>query len=811
MASQATQPEPVTKATRPAVRLVVCGLPGSGKTSLLGALTLAAHKQTALFHGKFHNFPDDLKQLANRVYKDVGKPRKETLPDEVLAYPLTFQPTDADTVSPAIISDCSGTAAQELVHGKFGLEGKSRKGSLAGALRAADGLILLIDASLPPDKREQQFTVFGDFLRKLEEARGKRTEVSGLPVFLVLTKCDLLADPNDSMMDWMEEIEKRKNEVGAAFRDFLAREGAGTDKVPFGRIELIVNAVAIKWPNLTKAPPRALEPYLVAELFRQSLEKADNYRARRDKAGRRLFWTASTAAGLVLLMGSLTAGLAVYNQEKPRSELQARLDNFLSAENPSSAERLAVGDRYLRDRLAELQAMLKDPGFPTLPAPQQELIQDRIKEIQDYLAYSDRIMETPIPANLLSASRLRTERQKLETDLKPPEEYTETSAGFLYRSLLAEYNCLTSAVDELCKWFRDNGRKAQALWTFEAEDLRGVAWNNRARALLEQTSKLPLVDQETLPGCPTLKPGIALGFDQVKRDRDYFERMRQHLVQLRELLAALGMLGPITEPPPLLAIQEPFSLSAAGDLLRRVRQAYPDFEKEFVLNLVPDRLRAEVIQNARSYYEILLVPARQLVAKKQQEGGWDGVIAWLKNPTELAEWRILARVLNRLREPAEGIEPLDPVADLLKFLQTPEFTIYPSALILVVPDDMEGKIAENAKLTITHTPAGGEARTLVYALENRTGRSEGDSKLFTYVRSDGSELVYRRGDELQASLRLLGGGVLRWASKASAPYQFGRLQLPPRLELNGDSNIEQRFKLRKAPRVPDLLPLSAYE
>jgi Double-GTPase 2 len=819
MSASASETAPEAKASKPPVSLVVCGLPGSGKTSLLGALAVAAVKQPALLGGQFTTVPEELKNLARRVYSEDAGSRDATAGrqgEQLFSYPVSYLENGAEELAPAILTDCSGPAAEELLHNKEGLDARKPIGSLARSVRTADGLIILLDASATPLQMEQQFAVFSTFLHKLEEGRGKRTEISGLPVFLVLTKCDLLAKPTDSMMDWMETIEQRKREVGEAFREFLAREAPVKGRVPFGRTDLQVWATAIKRPALQQTPAKPYEPFGVAELFRQSLEKADDYRVNREKAGRRLFWTASISAGVVLLMGWVTAGLAFYNLEKPQSELEQRLNAYLFSEPASSAERMrGISEEDLRKRLTTLQEIRSDPEFSALTEAQRQTVTERIKEIEDYLNYLARVRQTPNAANLIQVARLREQRKKLETELAPPPEWKETVAGALQRELLADYNCLVTAVDEYCQWFRENGRKAQALWTFEAEDLRGAAWNSRARALLEKTSKIPFAGDETLPNCPTLKPGTALVFDEVSRDRAYFERMRNHLLQLRDLLAALGMLGPITDPPPVLAIPDSFTLASADEILRTLRKAYPDFEKEFVLQVVPEKLRGEVVESARTYYKTLLEPARRLVADRQKEKGWEGVASWLKNPSELAHWRVLAVVLNRLRDRSEGLAPVDPVSDLERFLQTKSFTIKAPSLVLVVPDELSGRVPNNARLTIACTSSDGERRTLVYYLEDSKGRPEGENKLYTFGKSGDSEIVYKPGEEMQASLPLLGGGVLRWVSQKSARYQFGRLELPPRLYRNdepeSESSLERRVHLRKVPHIPDLLPQSAYE
>ena len=153
--------------------------------------------------------------------------------------------------------------------------------------------------------------------------------------------------------------------------------------------------------------------------------------------------------------------------------------------------------------------------------------------------------------------------------------------------------------------------------------------------------------------------------------------MRERLVQVRNLLAVLGMLGPITDPPPLLVIAEPFTLDAAADL-EKPCQAYPDFQTDFTL----DRRRTSCGPRSRR------TPGRSTGPCWSRPGSWSPAssaritgtpcASRLKKPAELAPWRALARVLDRLRDHPEGLEPIDPVTDLLRFLDQPYFTIAPS-------------------------------------------------------------------------------------------------------------------------------------
>src|SRR5262249_59500490 len=162
------------------------------------------------------------------------------------------------------------------------------------------------------------------FLHLLEQSRGQRSDIAGLPVYLVLTKCDLLAQKADTAVAWMDRIEERKRQVDKRFKAFLARE-AGVSPRGFGRVDLHLWATAVKRPALGDAPARPREPYGVAELFRQCLESARQFHQRRAHAGQRLTWMVGTAiAGLVAI---LLFGLIMLATQKSPEQIQRDDEN----------------------------------------------------------------------------------------------------------------------------------------------------------------------------------------------------------------------------------------------------------------------------------------------------------------------------------------------------------------------------------------------------------------------------------------------------------------------------------------------------
>ncbi len=357
-ASPSTQTAPAVSSR--SLRVVLFGMPKAGKSSLLGALAQAAQTQEHIFNGRILDKSQRLLELQRRLYE--GRPR-ETL-EEVAAYDIALQPLGgkpgeptAGTVNATLI-DCDGRVANELL-ARDDLNGTGR--ALARSVLNADTLVLVVDASTDAGTLKQTFGQFAQFLRALEMSRGERTEVGGLPVYLVLTKCDLLAQKTDTTAAWMDRIEERKREVSQRFKDFLA-VNEGSDGVPFGKVELNVWATAVKRPALADAPARPVEPYGVAELFRQCLESAAAYRERRTLASRRLLFTLGVAGGVVVALVLLMLVLVLSQPSKEATALNDEVRRYIAA-NDRPAERF----QNIDDKLEQLKHFKDSPDFARLP------------------------------------------------------------------------------------------------------------------------------------------------------------------------------------------------------------------------------------------------------------------------------------------------------------------------------------------------------------------------------------------------------------------------------------------------------------
>jgi hypothetical protein len=806
--------------------IVLFGMPAAGKSSLLGALAQAAQAQEHLLNGRLTDLSHGLDELRRRVYEE--SPRRTA--EEVVPYPVDFapfhqdnRPTDAEEHVGAVVIDCDGRVANDLLVRRRALNENSPEGTLAHEVLEADTLVLVLDAAAPPAQVEADFAEFDRFLRQLESSRSERTEVGGLPVFLVLTKCDLLAKPNDGAADWMERIEQRKRDVDARFRKFLARREQEAGPLPFGRINLHLWATAVKRPALAGLPPKAREPYGVAELFRQCLEEAAAFRARRRQSGRRLFWTVGGAAGMVALMIVLAVVFALKNLNTQGNDLLIRAEIVRGSDASLAADRLRGSVADLRRREADLAQLQSDPQFSSLPSDLQQLIRDRHAELRSYLQYLDRLRQSPRAQDVHTERALREVIESLQTVLALPQpEWQLTEAGRLHDERLQEVKARLSAVKQANNWFLDNSETADALWTFkgyqsgpESAGIDWQAWASKAEAQLGSQRRPPSA------GDPTLER-----FEEVWRARSDWEASQRRLKQLLDLTTALGLAPAAPGRPAVLVIPRQFTLEQARLRRRELEQAYPNYQTDFVLERAPEAIRPKVRQVAETNYQYLLEPGQDAVLHQLQQAGggsdetasrWEAVRTWLRSPEDLSDWRVLATVLARLHDPEAG----DPVNALASFLARTSFPIDIQRLTLEIPESLGVKPGADATLLVYHPASAGEKPVLVF---ESSGGGERDAQrrvwIYRFRSVERQRFTYRPGDRLWATLPLRDDLMFTWARDRSSMYQFERLLRPPRLhkasEPNTTGTLEPKVQLTitpadGVPRPPDLMPVVRLE
>lgn len=444
-------PEPLTRpaaapaVSRTALRIVLFGMPDAGKSSLLGALSQAAQTQEHVLNGHLTDLGQGLAELQRRLYEDQSR----TTLGEVIPFPIVFESFPARERGPserfqAVLIDCEGQKALDLMTRWRSYGPQSNLGALAQAILAADAIILTVDAAASPAQVETDFAEFTRFLRTLEQSRGQRTEVGGLPVFLVLTKCDLLAGPDDDLAGWMDRIEERKRELGRRFEEFLRRD-TGQGHVSFGSLSLHLWATAIKRPALKESPARPRDPYGVAELFRQCFDEARRHRTRRGQSSWRLLLTVAGVFAAVALLAAVGTMLFLTRPGLDVAELERRVSHLQAREQDQSP---LARHKNLKNKIDEFEDVLTNAAFARLPPPKQEFVEHRFKELTAYREFEKNIDKIPDPRTARRESQLDEIKEKL-LDLIPADyqvEWSQTEPGQRRAALLDDVQAIETAV-----------------------------------------------------------------------------------------------------------------------------------------------------------------------------------------------------------------------------------------------------------------------------------------------------------------------------------------------------------------------------
>jgi hypothetical protein len=527
--SSPTAADPAPAAPNPELRVVVFGMPEAGKSSLLGALAQAAQVQSDVLNARIADPTGGLAELQKRLYDE--RPR-ETL-EEVVPYPVTIAPLakgNADGAASSVTAelvDCNGRVANDLITGDQEIGSKGTDGELARSILDADVLVLLVDAAAGDATLDRDFAQFARFLRLLEQSRGKRSDVGGLPVYLVLTKCDLLARKGDTASAWMDRIEERKRQVNERFQNFLKRDRDG-DLVPFGSVDLHLWATAVKRPPLADQPAKPREPYGVAELFRQCFDAARSFRERRRESGRQLGWlTVSALAGVGCLL--LLIGLLTFHRVGV-SPLDLEVRNFQATAGSSAAERLR---EPLEPREKKLQEFQDSPDFAGLSEDLRQYVTDSLREIKAYRAYLAAVEKVGRPNFARDDKSLQSKEEGLAR-LQPPKEYRDewgqTRAERLRRAWLDDAKAMEKAVNEAEQYYRSLVKRREAL---RGQKMTEDQLRDAFKVLLKEADRSPYRLENT-----NTIPGARVAFADVMR----FERVNdayQDWLKVREELEAI--------------------------------------------------------------------------------------------------------------------------------------------------------------------------------------------------------------------------------------------------------------------------------
>jgi hypothetical protein len=828
------------------------GRSGSGKSALLAALAQAAREGRVALSGEQAGGASNLEAFG----------RQRLLPGaaSAVSYPVRYTPAGENETFDAVLMDSEGLAASELLAQASVLEEDNPDLPLSRDVLESDALILTVNAGADQQQIESDFASFKKFLRVVRERRGESTDVGGVPVFLVLTHADLLAQPNDSVADWIERLEERKNEADRQFRAVLEEEeisepnvGDGqtdemaVDESPspeFGWIDLHVWATAIERPRLRG--DNFTGTYGIAELFRQCLEEAAGYRRDWRKSERRLKGMVLS----VLALSSLLLGLAVTrvatDVDGRTALLASHVEDLRSSYGFTPRQYLRGSANSLREQEQRFREILLNRRFRHLSAEQQTFVQARLDELSAYTGYYERLTAAATPFDVWTADGLERLLARLQNGDQAPPRHTwvETPAGLLHHQRLQTTHALLNGVRQLQRWYNESSAEADRLWTFanyppQPGSSIPASWvRDVTDALAPEKRFPPWQNGDPLPDSP---PGLltytdAMRFYEVKDARVGWEVDRDRLAGLFDLVCALELVKDITERPPLLVVTAAdfrwtgtnwqgigtFGLTTVPDRLSRLKAVYPNYARDFTSTL-PDRIADMVRQKARDNYSALLTPARAEVLRQlrkavgaiKEQARWSEVAKWLETSNDLGPWNDLSLIILRVIQE----QPDAPVPALRRFLAKKEFMLEFKTVIVEIqrfsalePGDEPLKIVWR----------GAKNKELVFKRVGK-GRVVGDVTQNIYTLDEKATVVYRPGQDLHAELPLkdLDGMMRRlvWADSRSPLYQFEGLHRRPRLQewrngnppgpAEGRPQSDVRLRLEPAsgvPRVPDLMP-----
>ncbi|HEY3790023.1 MAG TPA: GTPase domain-containing protein [Urbifossiella sp.] len=798
-----------------APRILLFGHPGSGKSSLLGALLRAGETQGEILGAEVIDPTGRLAHIRDHVYAGAEFHNTHT---ELVTYEVRLRPWrigSRPTMEPlsVVIMDCDGQAANALLKHPDPITERDVRGTVASAVVQADLIALVVNAGADDRELDDAFEEFLMFLERVHGRKAFEREVGGFPIFLVLTQCDRLARPGDTQANWEAALRKRRTHAAKKFAEFLAEQqpSANVDSpyLPFGSVVLQSFAVAVH------GPVSPLEPYGVAECFREAFAAAKRHRERVNRSQRQLRRTLwSVAAGIWLLFAGAIA-VSVYQPRVSDPGLAGRVQAFQDRDPPAAIRLAAKNLARNRRQLAEFQS---DTGFFALPGDLRNFVNGRLQEIDDYRAYVTKLNEAPSPAEARSLDELSRTETLLNTELALPPQYTwgETEAAQLRDKWLADVPLLRAAEAAWNEWYRGLVNQALALThsrTFEGD------WRDRIAAIDAAATHPPFDGNAAIPGSQSLPQPrgeavtyrIPFEFDRVYQASRDWEFARSRLEHLRDFADALGLTTDTSRrvldlPPPGPGAD---SATLPGERLKDLPVGFTEWR----LADFPEPGRTLLAARLHESLGHGIKHARKLLGAKftgDTPDAWSKLTDSLSEPA-LQDWGRLLELLARFENPSA----LNPVVELDVFLRTKEFTLDAKGFDLAIPLALRvPALVPTGSLNITITPREGPASVHSLKLSGE-GIPQSLGTQYRFLATESGPLLYHPGDGFKMELPVRSGDqrfTLVWDDGATKTFQFDRWRQEPKLvPATGTAEPATDVSLvlvpgSKWPRLPLLLP-----
>ena len=842
-------------------KVLLFGHSGAGKSSVLGALLKASETEGPTLRGEVLEPSGRLASIRDSIYRGGELSHTDS---ELTSYTVRLRPwrtgavavTDPLTV---VIHDCSGKAAEHLIAHPDAIQDSRTAAPVARAVVLADAIMLMVDASSDEDELQEAFEEFDAFLTVIWQAKAGAREVGGFPVLLVLTHCDRLARPGDTLDEWEARVRRRADEAWTKFDRYLKDAEPDDDLespfLPFGGIDLTVYAVAIRHPKLKDRPAPEDVPFGVAELFHDCFVAAAARRDRATASNRRLKWTVRLSMSLVSLLFLGVMTMALFPPRSADPGLEERITGYRRNEQ-EAAVRLSYP--YLSRNKEALAAFRDAPGFDAVAPELRSFVLSRLKEIEDYEDFRGKLLGSVAPGDTRTLEDLAAVEARLRGELGLPAAYSwgATPAARLRDKWLADAAAIRAAEARFGVGEADpsdptrvrNKGYYQRLID-EGNDLLitpslGGSWREKVNALLREGQQPPAPLDAPLAGSPAIDQprGQALtnfvpySFQRVTALRRAWQGdvnpatgakitrgLADELVALRDLGDALGLTAG-GDARPLLMVPEPGAgidpAKFPSQRLFELTTTYPPRQPgyaEWELRHFPGPAKSlaarldESFRNGAAHVRGLLRDRLGPDAgAKDTPADWKALANTLGDPaTPYPDWGRLLSTLARLRTPGAP----DPVGTLAELLRRDSFDIDAKGFALLMPRRLRGvePVVPAGPLVVTVTPASGAP--VVRELKPAGDERAGDERVYHFATADG-KLVYRPGDALRLELPVRSGTEelkLVWDRSQSRTYQFDAAEREPRMVKGEASEPAPGVRLTPEggstwPRLPIMFP-----
>ncbi len=787
-------------------QVLLFGHSGAGKSALLGALYQAGEKQGETLLGEVLEPSGRLASIREAIYsgKDLEKTHAE-----LTSYTVRLRPWREGTrlvgePFTIVLNDCSGKAAESLIRHPNSLHDPETRAPLARAVIDADAIILLVNASSDEKELSSAFAEFHAFLTIVAWGKTNAREVGGFPIYLVLTQCDKLAKPNDTRANWEERVQGHAENTWDKFHSFLKVAAHEDDFpspfLPFGSIELIVQGVAVRLPRLVDSPGQPTTPFHVAELFRDCFAAAKSHRERVRGSNRRLKWTIRSAITFVAAMLVTSIGMILFQPPPVDFQLTDRVTAYEMHE-PPAAVRLV--EPNLTRNNQTLISFRDDPGYYALRDDLKEFIDSRLKEIDDYKRYRDKLNHATAPGDTRTLEELAEVEKTLRGDLALPANYSweETPAALLRQKWLADVSAIREAESNFQDYYRNFIRRGIALTLTNSF---GGNWRADVNGLLVEGARPPVALKEPLAGSPVYSSRrgeavlnrVPYEFEGVYHARKEWDTTRDRLSHLRDLADSLNLTTGPDRPDSLLVLPEPGPgvdsttlPTSRWNALKKTYAYLADDVDNWNLNDFPDVGRSILASRLDSYFKAGLRHVHALVQsrfgpnleKKDTHENWLMLANLLTDSTTpFPEWGQFLQLYAKLLSSSAQ----NPVLELAAFLRMTSFVLDPKGLDLVIPGDLSSdKVVPNGMLTISIIHQGNPSGTKRFK-QSGEGLQSGSTTMYQFTSEGTEKLTFIPGDALKAELPVRSGTQefkLVWEGGTSQTYPFDLLSREPRL------------------------------